>query len=361
MIIMSLVKPFYVFSALAGLGFAAQWIVMTLNGSLFATILASWKSTFPGGTPLKTWTGLWPIDLSFGILVVFFAVLLDSDNLLNHEPFLLLADLILSLAVCSTMTLVEDRRNRKTGPLRYPAFWQMMWNFCGAASVMPIFSRHYVMNRSANSPGLPRDQAQALPFTVLWTLVLSIPIFAPALLGAEQFWIQDGIVFWIHSPVLVGPFQDLVSALISRCGSLYKGFASPISAAYFIVGTVSAVTHISVLARVFQNPDLSWSRVYWPSPSAVQPGPTLIHESSLLFIQFGHLTVSLSILAIGFYTIGSEKALTARSSAERLRASGPILKLLAVEGIAGPGAALAWLMSRRERERTSADALSKKA
>ncbi|KAI0891799.1 hypothetical protein F4806DRAFT_290391 [Annulohypoxylon nitens] len=345
---MTLVKPLYLFSILAGLGFVAQWALMTLNGSLFAMILASWENTFPDGMPLKTWTGLWPIDLPLGILVVFFGCLLDSTDLLNHEPFLLLSDLILSLAVCGTMTLVEDRRNRKTGPLRYPAFWQIMWNFFGAASIMPIFSRHYVMNRSANSPSLPRDQAQALPFTVLWTLVLSVTLFAPALLRAEAFHIQDSVIVWFLAPLAIGPFQDLVSTFISRSGSLYKGLADSVTIAYSIVGTTSAIVHISVLTQVFQNPDLSWSRVYWPSPSAVQPGPTFIHESALLFIQFGHLAVSLSILAIGFYTIGPGVALTSPSPIDRLRASVPILVLLTVECVFGPGAALAWLMSTRE-------------
>ncbi|KAI0887791.1 uncharacterized protein GGS22DRAFT_185170 [Annulohypoxylon maeteangense] len=352
------IKPFYLFSTIAGLGFVAQWILMMLNGSLFAMILASWKSTFPDGAPLKSWTGLWPIDLPLGILVVFFGGLLDSTDLLNHEPFLLLADLIFSLAVCGTMTLVEDRRNRKTGPLRYPAFWQIMWNFFGAASIMPTFSRHYVTNRSTNSPSLPRDQAQALPFTALWTLVLSVTLFAPALLGAEPFRIQDSVIAWFLAPLAVGPFQDLVGTLISRSGSLYKGFASPVSVAYSIVGAVSAIIHISVLTRVFQNADLSWSRVYWPSPSAVQPGPTLIHESALLFIQFGHLSVSLSILAIGFYTIVLKNSAVSRPSTERSSTSITALKLLAVEGLLGPGAALAWIMSTREQH--SDDTLTKK-
>ncbi|KAI1457073.1 hypothetical protein F4805DRAFT_430258 [Annulohypoxylon moriforme] len=360
MIIMTPIKPFYLFSTLTGLGFVAQWIIMILNGSLFAMMLASWKNTFPDGAPLKTWTGLWPIDFGLGILVVFFGGLLDSTDLLNHEPFLLLADLIFSLAVCGTMTLIEDRRNRKNGPLRYPAFWQIMWNFFGAASIMPTFSRHYVVNRSTNSPSLPRDQAQALPFTALWTLILAVALFVPALLGAEPFRIQDSVVVWFLAPLAIGPFQDLVSALISRSSTSSTLFASPVSVAYSIVGTVSAVIHISVLTRVFQNPDLSWSRVYWPTPSAVQPGPTLIHESALLFIQFGHLTVSLSILAIGFYTIGSGKAVASRSSADRLGASITMLKLVAVEGIFGPGAALAWLMSTRERESHDGNTLSKK-
>ncbi|KAI1097491.1 hypothetical protein F4804DRAFT_327448 [Jackrogersella minutella] len=356
----SLVDPCYVFATIAGLGFIAQWVLMVLNGSLFAILLASLKSQFPDGSPVKpVWTGIWPIDFSLRILVVFFGGLLNSTELLNHGPFLLLGDLVLSLVVCGTMTLVEDRRNRRSGPLRYPAFWQIMWNFFGAASVMPTFSRLYVTNRSANSPSLPRDQAQALPFTALWSVILAVPIFGPSLVAVKPFRVQDGVIVWFIAPLAIGPFQDLTSCLIASSHSFYKGFANPVAVAYFIVGAVSAAIHIGVCKQVFQSPDLSWSRVYWPKPSAVQHGSTLIQESALLFIQFGHLAVSLSIFAIGFYTLGSRKGLTAQSSSEKIWASVPILKLLAIEAIAGPGVALAWLLSRREREITAVNSLRK--
>ncbi|KAI1410707.1 hypothetical protein F5Y13DRAFT_167185 [Hypoxylon sp. FL1857] len=354
----ALVNPVYVFSALSFLGFVGQWIVMIINGSLVAMLLAAWKGTAPNGTPVKPgWTGIWPIDFALGVLAVFFGGLLDADaaDLFNHAPFLLLVDLISSLAVCGIMTLVEDRRNRTTGPLRYPALWAIMWNYFGAASVVPVFSRLYVQNRPVNSPDLPRDQAQALPFTALWSVFLSLPLLVPALLGAEPFRIQDGVVVWFFAPLAVGPFQDLVSGLISRCSSFYKGFRSPVTVAYGIAGTVSAVVHLGVITRILQSPGLSWSRIYWPNPSAVQPGLTLINEAALLFIQFGHMAVSLSVLAVGIYTLG----LAAKSSAERSRASGPIFTLILIEAIAGPGAALAWLLSRRERDIAAANSSSK--
>ncbi|OTA62223.1 hypothetical protein K449DRAFT_394982 [Hypoxylon sp. EC38] len=354
----TLVDPFYVFSALSFLGFIGQWILMIINGSLVAMLLAAWKGTAPNGTPVKsTWTGIWPVDFALGVLAVFFGGLLDADaaDLFSHAPFLLLVDLILSLAVCGTMTLVEDRRNRRTGPLRYPAFWAIMWNYFGAASVMPVFSRLYVQNRPVNSPSLPRDQAQALPFTALWSVLLSLTLLAPAVLGAEPFRIQDGVVVWFLAPLAIGPFQDLVSSLISRCSSFYVGFRSPVTVAYSIVGAVSAAVHLSVIARIFQSLELSWSRIYWPNPSAVQHGPKLINEAALLFIQFGHLAVSLSVLALGIYTLGFASKL----SVERSRASKPVLTLAVIEAIAGPGAALAWLLSRREGEITAANALTK--
>ncbi|KAI0835102.1 hypothetical protein F5Y06DRAFT_277380 [Hypoxylon sp. FL0890] len=354
----TLVDPFYVLSTLSFLGFMGQWIVMIINGALVAMLLAAWKGTVPNGTPVKpAWTRIWPIDFALGVLAVFFGGLLDADaaDLFSHAPFLLLVDLILALAVCGMMALVEDRRNRRTGSLRYPALWAIMWNYFGAASVVPALTRLYVQNRPATSPGLPRDQAQALPFTALWSVLLSLPLLAPAVLGAEPFRIQDGVVAWFFAPLAIGPFQDLVSALISRCSSFYKGFASPVTVAYSIVGVVSAVIHLGVLMRIFQNPDLSWSSIYWPNPSAVQQGPTLINEAALLFIQFGYLALSLSVLALGFYTLGS----AAKSSAEKSRASGSILTFVIIEAVAGPGAALAWLLSRREGEISAANSQSK--
>ncbi|KAI1141247.1 hypothetical protein F5Y05DRAFT_255595 [Hypoxylon sp. FL0543] len=354
----ALLDPVYVFSALSLLGFVGQWIVMIINGALVAMLLAAWKGSAPNGTPVKpAWTGIWPIDFALGVLAVFFGGLLDVDaaDLFSHPPYLLLVDLILSLAVCGMMTLVEDRRNRRAGPLRYPALWAIMWNYFGAASVVPVFSRLYVQHRPANSPSLPRDQAQALPFTALWSVLLSLPLLAPAVLGAEPFRIQDGVVVWFLAPLAVGPFQDLVSALISRCSSFYRGFASPVTVAYSIVGLVSAAVHLGVLARIFQSPGLSWSRIYLPNPTAVQSGPTLINEAALLFIQFGHLAVSLSVFALGIYTLG----FVAKPPAESSRGKRFVFMLVIIEAIAGPGAALAWLLSSRERETSTADSRSK--
>ncbi|KAI1381940.1 hypothetical protein F4677DRAFT_10258 [Hypoxylon crocopeplum] len=344
--------PFYVFSALTGFGFVTQWIVMMVNGSLVAMIVTTWEGAFPNGTPVKSWTGIWPIDFVLGVLVVFFGGVLDLADLPDLGPYLILVDLISALGVCGIMTLVEDRRNRKTGSLRYPAFWQIMWNYCGAASIMPVYSRLYVKNRLANSPGLPRDQAQALPFTALWSIVLSLTLLLPTVLGAAPFRIQDGVVVWFLSPLAVGPFQELASVLISRLGSYYKGFANPVAGAYCIVGAVSGAVHLSVAAWAFRSPDLSWSRIYWPNHAAVQPGPTHMTEAAVVFMQYGHLAVSFCVLALGIYTLRSAKVSAGR----------PMLTLVALTAIAGPGVGLAWLLCGRERETTAAvNASSKKS
>ncbi|XXG95518.1 hypothetical protein Hte_001782 [Hypoxylon texense] len=341
--------PVYVFSVLSGLGFFTQWVVMLMNGSFVAMLLTTWDGSFPDGAPLKTWTGIWPIDFVLGLLVVFFGGVLDVANLSDLAPFLILTDLIFALAVCGFVTLVEDRRNRQTGPLRYPAFWQIMWNYCGAGSVLPVYSRLYVKSRLANKPGISYEQAQALPFTALWAVALSLPLLAPAVLGATPFQIQGGIVVWFFSPLAVGPFQDLVSALISRLG-FPKGIRCPVTVAYCISGLASAAAHLGVVSWAFFSPDLSWSRIYWPNHGRVQQGPDLLTEAAVIFMQYGHIVVQFCVLTLGIYILGFK----------RLRIGHPVLMLVVVMAIAGPGAGLAWLLCQSEKQMATTDAKSKR-
>lgn len=80
--------------------------------------MTTWKGVFPDDSPIKTWTGIWPIDFVLGLLVVFFGGVLDVANLDDLGPFLILIDLIFALVVCGLMTMVEDRRDRQIGPLK---------------------------------------------------------------------------------------------------------------------------------------------------------------------------------------------------------------------------------------------------
>jgi hypothetical protein len=115
----ALPDPWYVFRALTVFGFYTQWIVMIMNGSFVAMVVTNWHGVFPTGTPVKTaWTGIWPIDFVLGLLVVFFGAVNNIADLTDLGPFLMLVDLVFTLVVFNIMTLVEDRRNRKTGPLR---------------------------------------------------------------------------------------------------------------------------------------------------------------------------------------------------------------------------------------------------
>ncbi|KAI0382258.1 hypothetical protein F5Y04DRAFT_253341 [Hypomontagnella monticulosa] len=357
-----LISPSYIFSALFCLGFFNQWITMIMHGSLVAMLLAAWKGVAPNGAAVKsTWTGIWPIDFTLSVLSVFFGGLLNLDELPNIGPYLLLADLIFTLAICGTMTLVEDRRNRKTGSLRYPAFWQVMWGYCGAASVLPIYSHLYVKHRLVNSPGLPRDQAQALPFTALSSVTLPLFLLLPTMLGATPFQVSDGVVVWFLAPIAVGLFQDSVSFLISRGGPFYRGVKNPIIVTYAIVGTASALVHLAVVAYIFSSPDLSWIKIYWPNRDAVQHGPTIIADAAMLFIQYGYPSVSLSVFALSIYALGFDKVLAAQSLADKLQASGPLFTISALMAIGGPGAGLAWLLCGRECDTDAANALRKKS
>lgn len=225
-----------------------------------------------------------------------------------------------------------------------------MWNYCGAGSVLPVYSRLYVKTRLANKPGISHEQAQALPFTALWVVALSLPLLAPAVLGATPFQIQNGIVVWFFSPLTVGPIQELVSALISRLG-FSKGMASPVTIAYCIAGSVSAAAHLGVASWAFLSPELSWSRIYWPDHGRVQQGPDLLTDAAVIFMQYGHIVVQLCVLTLGIYTLGYE----------RLRTGHPVLMLVVVMAIAGPGAALAWLLCRSEEQMATGEAESKRS
>ena len=115
----ALPDPYYIFRAFTAFGFYTQWVVMMMNGSFVAMLVTNWNGVFPTGTPVKTaWTGVWPIDYVLGLLVVFFGAVNNVPDLPDIGPFLNLVDLVFALVVFSIMTLVEDRRNRKTGPLR---------------------------------------------------------------------------------------------------------------------------------------------------------------------------------------------------------------------------------------------------
>ncbi|KAL6861989.1 hypothetical protein J3F83DRAFT_716808 [Trichoderma novae-zelandiae] len=306
---MALVDAYYVFRAFTGLGFYMQWIVMILNGSFMAMLLTNWQGVFPTGTPVKSsWTGIWPVDFVLGLLVVFFGAVNNVADLPDLGPFLMLVDLVFALVVFNIITVVEDRRNRKTGSLRYPAVWQFLWNWCGAASVLPVYCHLYLKRRLGKASLLSNKQAQALPLTALWSIIISLPLLLPAILGAKPFDIQDGVVVWFFGPLSIGLFQDLVSVLFS--GKSYKGIRTPVTLAYWIVGLASAVVHIGVAVWAYTAPELSWSRVYWPNHAAVVPDtPTYMTEGAMLFMQYDHVLIYLCVIGMGFYMLSPQKAL----------------------------------------------------
>ncbi|KAI1734290.1 hypothetical protein F4680DRAFT_471295 [Xylaria scruposa] len=341
--------PYYVFRVFTCFGFITQWVVMIMNGSFIAMLLTNWKGVFPTGTPVKTsWTGIWPVDFMLGLLVVFFGAVNNLSDLPDIGPFLMLTDLVFTLVVFNMMTLIEDRRNRKTGSLRHPAFWQFLWNWCGAASVLPVYSYLYLKKRSGTIPPLPVDQMRALPATALWSLFISLPILLPAVLGSTSFQIQDAVLVWFFGPLTLGLFQDFAASLVSRYS--YTGATSPVTLAYGVVGAVSAVVHTGVAIGVYLTEGISWSRVYWPNHGAVQPGPLHMTEGAMLFMQYDHVVIYLCVLGLGAYLLELEKVFTFESSAEGRRAEGRMLTLIVLTAVAGPGAGLAWLLCQREKD-----------
>ncbi|KAK8029898.1 hypothetical protein PG993_011189 [Apiospora rasikravindrae] len=320
-----------------------------MNGSFVAMIMTNWNGVFPTGTPVKTtWTGIWPIDFVLGLLVVFFGAVNNIADLPDIGPFLMLVDLVFTLVVFNIMTLVEDRRNRKTGPLRYPAVWQFLWNWCGAASVLPIYSHLYLTKRGTSAPNVPTEQQQALIFTSIWSILISLPIVLPSALGAVPVGVQFGVVVWFFAPLTLGPFQDLCSLLVSNTG--YSGSDNPIKVAYGIVGGFSAIVHISVaLAPYLCGPETTWSRIYWPNHSAAQPDHrSFMTEGAMLFMQYDHIVIYLCVLALGAYILGFSHVADGKPQGRKTMGGYPLLTLVAITAIAGPGSALAWLLSREE-------------
>lgn len=112
-------NPYGIFRLLTFIGFSSQWLCMFFNGSFMAMLNIFPKEAFPAGTPLKTvWTGFFPLDWLLTLLVGFFGVIANVHDLPDIGPHLMLVDLVYALGVFNLMTVIEDRRNRKTGPLR---------------------------------------------------------------------------------------------------------------------------------------------------------------------------------------------------------------------------------------------------
>ncbi|KAI8964532.1 hypothetical protein F5Y11DRAFT_315959 [Daldinia sp. FL1419] len=340
---------------LAILGFLLQWGTMLVQGSLAQYIIVSWKGYFPSGTPVKNvWTGIFLLDHPFVILITFFQSMLNLAEIPRLEGYLLLVDLLFALSVPGLVSVVEDRRNRKTGPLRYPALWQMLWNFFGVASTISTFTRIYINHRLPNSPSVPADQAQALPFTAVLQVLLVPIVVAPYLLGASLTQVAYGSASFFLSPLMVGPFQDLVSGLIASSGPI---FSSPVVISYYIVGLASAAVHWAVVLFTLRSPGLSLFTLYVPNPGLVQRGsPTQIAEAGHHFIQYGYLFFNISVLLLGKYVFTLD-----RGVAGRARGNSPLLTLAAVTAIGGPGAGMAWTLSQREKGMTAARISAKEA
>ncbi len=221
----------------------------------------------------------------------------------------------------------------------------MLWNFVGAASVLPVYF-HLYLQRSTKRVAVPTNQAQALPFTAFINLLLSLPLLIPPALGATPFQIQDAVVIWFFGPLALVAFQDLVSYFFSSVSC--KGIANPVKAAYWIVGAASGIVHIGITLWTFLSPDVTWSRIYWPQHKLVTPGPAYITEGAMIFTKYDPVIIYLAVFSLGAYMVGPESPSASTSSTKRRHAVHPILTLTIISGIFGPGAGISWLLARNE-------------
>ncbi|KFA66963.1 hypothetical protein S40285_05752 [Stachybotrys chlorohalonatus IBT 40285] len=343
----------YTFRTLSIYGVAALWGLMAVNGTLGLLVQTAWYRVYPTGTTHNfAWTGIWPVDFQIGLLVSFFYSLFAVAELPDDGPFLLGLDLLLALAVFNLMTLVEDRRNRKTGSLRVPVWWQSLWNFFGAACVLPVYIGMYVEKRARTSPGrVPAPQAQALVFSALWLLTLSLPTLLPGLLLSSPYRIQAGVVMWLAGPFTLGPFQDIVAySLSGHSATRGLGFRNPVKAAYTILGVASALVHVAVVLGALVDSHTSVSRIYVPQHARLVPGTqTALIEGAMLFTQYDYIGITLTTLAAGLFLLrrraGNKKVV--RSQGNTSSGMGTMAGLTA---LFGPGAGMAWLLCKKEDE-----------
>ncbi|KAI6086553.1 hypothetical protein F4821DRAFT_125767 [Hypoxylon rubiginosum] len=356
---MGLVSLKTTFVGLSGLGFFLLWVVMGLNGSLEALFKTIFSAEFPTGRALKTsYTGIWPIDFLLCVLVVFFDGL---NNLVDTTPYLMLLELVSTLFVINMMTLVESRRMEGPYWMRFPALWQYLWNSAGVAVFLPIYSLLYVNQGLTSASQVPTAEAQALPFTAVWSVLLALPLMLPAVVNASPFQIQNGVVIFFLTPPAFVFFHRLTKAIVTK--TQFKASRKPAKIAYWIVGSVSALVHVGIAVYAMFSPaeDVSLSRIYIPHYNAVQRGHSdIVTEGALLFIQFDYVIINIVVLILGTYILCFEPALIVKPVSGKDRAGSPLLAFLAITGIFGAGAGLAFVLYCKEHWLDSADTQRKR-
>ena len=241
-----------------------------------------------------------------------------------------------------------------------PALWQYMWNCGGVAVFLPIYSLFYVQQGGKSTSSLLTWEAQALPFTALWSLLLPLPLMLPALAGASAFQIQNGVVLFFLTPPLFVGFQALISAIVSKIS--YKGRVKPVRIAYFIVGIASTLVHLGIaLYAILPASNVSFGRIYFPHYNIVQRGQSnIMTEGALLFIQYDYVIINIVVLILGTYILRSEPVFLAMSPNEKVRASGSVLALVGITAIFGAGTGLAFVLDCKERRLDSIGTRSKR-
>jgi hypothetical protein len=220
---------------------------------------------------------------------------------------------------------------------------------------LPFFALLYVDQDSAiNVQSLAKAEAQALPFTAIWNWILPILMFLPAWTSLPPTQAQLIVATWFLTPLFFPGFQMLASRALSKLS--YKGISKPTTVAYAITGFVSAILHIGLVFSVIfsADPDVSLGRVYIPRFSAVQWGQTnTLVEGAHLFIQLDFWMTILLVLILGIYMIREPIV------GQKARSNQSVWTLVAVTGICGPGAGMAYASYLKETRVESATAWSK--
>lgn len=183
----------------------------------------------------------------------------------------------------------------------------------------------------------------------------------PAVVNASPFQIQNGVVIFFLTPPAFVFFHRLTKAIVTK--TQFKASRKPAKIAYWIVGSVSALVHVGIAVYAMFSPaeDVSLSRIYIPHYNAVQRGHSdIVTEGALLFIQFDYVIINIVVLILGTYILCFEPALIVKPVSGKDRAGSPLLAFLAITGIFGAGAGLAFVLYCKEHWLDSADTQRKR-
>ncbi|KAI1017867.1 hypothetical protein LB504_003975 [Fusarium proliferatum] len=168
---------------LSALGVWGLWGYASFNG-MFRRLDALTKTLhFPDGRPLRSsYTGLAPLDAQLSLVTAFYDVLTNS---LSSGPRLLFFDINYVVACANLWALIESRRRGvRSLFLRYPAWAMALYNFNGAAIVLPLYMFLLCCSKARlRDSSVPFHDAVAMPATAMVMLFQPLIIFAPARLG----------------------------------------------------------------------------------------------------------------------------------------------------------------------------------
>ncbi|KAI0442999.1 hypothetical protein F4803DRAFT_550567 [Xylaria telfairii] len=321
------------FTCLSAIGFGLMWGVMSLNGGSEAMFKTAWTGVFPDGTLLgMKHSGIWPLDFQLNTLVAFFSSVVDSRDV-DVGPYLMVLDLTTTILVINMMVLVNSRRHIGFW-LRSATLWICLCNCFGTAVFFPIWSLLYINQRNGGtSRPLLQSDAWALQATALLSILLELPLLAPAWAGAGPDSIQKGVlVFFLVLPVS-SCFQTLASWALTAPAPKRSG---PVKIPYYITGVFSSLVHIYTIAYALMSPEISLGRVFVPHHAFVMRGsPKLLTEAAHLFLQYDYIIVAITVLLVGSIILRNKPKVNRASS-------GSVLTLLGLTCIFGPGAGLAY-------------------